>query len=78
MVKKILLVLAVGFLALLVGLNIWGAATLGTFTPSPDAYRDPAAKAVVMIFGATGSVGDGLLKAAMQDDEVEKIYAVSK
>jgi len=78
MLKKVFLFLVLGFAALIVGFNIWGAATLGTHTPDPNPYRDPAANRVVMVFGATGSVGDGLLKAAMQDEQVHKVYAVTR
>jgi len=70
---------AVAALALLiVGLNIWGYATLGTLQPADGEPRNSAANRVVMVFGATGSVGDGLLKAAMEDPEVEQIYVVSR
>jgi uncharacterized protein YbjT (DUF2867 family) len=31
-----------------------------------------------MVFGATGSVGDGLLKAALEDSEVEKVYVITR
>mgnify|MGYP001546759641 CR=1 FL=1 len=78
MIKKILVVIAAVPVVLVIGLNLWGAATLGTLSPDPDAYRDPAANRVVMVFGATGSVGDGLLKAAMLDEEVESVYAVTR
>ena len=78
MLKKILLILLATPVALLVALNLWGALTLGAHSPQPGAVRDPQANAVVMVFGATGSVGDGLLKAAMAADEVEKIYAVTR
>jgi hypothetical protein len=76
--KKVILVLISGFLLMLVALNFWGALTLGKIKPDPYAVRDPLANRVVMVFGATGSVGDGLLKAAMQDPLVEKIYVVSR
>ena len=36
------------------------------------------ANRVVMVFGATGPVGDGLLKAAIEDPEVEKIYVITR
>ncbi len=78
MLKKIFLAFLALFFLLLIGLNLWGALTLGTHVPAPDAYRDPAANRVVMVFGATGSVGDGLLKAAMADPDVEKVYAVTR
>lgn len=67
-----------GFVVLLAGFNIWGAATLGTIEPQLDPVVDPRANEVVMVFGATGSVGDGLLKAAMEDSEVETIYVVTR
>jgi hypothetical protein len=74
--------IAAGIVALLlliiVGFNIWGANTLGTITPQPDAARDAAANRVVMVFGATGSAGDGLLKAAIEDPEVERIVVVTR
>jgi len=76
--KKLLLTL-VGFcLVALLGLNLWGAITLGTTTPDPDAERSASANQVAMVFGATGSVGDGLLKAVIEDDEVDTIYAVTR
>ncbi len=76
--RNILLVLLLGFVGLVVVLNIWGALTLGTLTPDPDAVRDAEANRVVMVFGATGSVGDGLLKAAIDDPEVEKIHVITR
>jgi hypothetical protein len=76
--KKIILVLTGGLLLMFVALDIWGALTLGKITPDPHAAREALANRVVMVFGATGSVGDGLLKAAIQDQSVEKIYVVSR
>jgi hypothetical protein len=78
LVAKLLAGLVGAFLALILILNVWGAVTLGTITPDPTAQRNDAANQVVMVFGATGSVGDGLLKAAMQDPQVETIYAVTR
>ncbi len=77
-IKYALLGIAGLFLALIVFLNLWGLATMGTYEPDPNAFRDPAANKVVLVTGATGSVGDGLLKAAMQDDEVQTIYALTR
>ncbi|MEM1110638.1 MAG: NAD(P)H-binding protein [Pseudomonadota bacterium] len=70
--------LAAVVVLLVVGLNIWGATTLGTHSPAPDSKRDPAANRVVMVLGATGSVGDGLLKAAMESPEVDTVYALTR
>jgi len=75
---KLALTLVALIVILLIAMNIWGAMTLGTLSPDPDALRDSAANRTVMVFGATGSVGDGLLKAAMQDPDVQTIYAVTR
>lgn len=61
-----------------VAFNLWGFFTLGTVTPAQDPARDHNANAVVMVFGATGSVGDGLLKAAIADPDVQKVYVVTR
>jgi hypothetical protein len=75
---KILGIILLGFFALVLVFDIWGAMTLGKITPAIDAQRDPNANKVVMVLGATGSVGDGLLKAAMEDSEVERVYVLSR
>ena len=76
--KKVILFLTIGFALLIAGFDIWGAMTLGKITPAASPFRDSQANAVVMVFGATGSVGDGLLKAAMEAPPVAKIYAVTR
>lgn len=76
--RNTLFVIVALFVLLLVALNIWGMATLGTVSPDPNALRDPQANKVVLVTGATGSVGDGLLKAAIADKEVETIYALTR
>jgi len=78
MLKKLALVLIVGLVLLVVAMDIWGALTLGKLRPSANATVDEHANKVVMVFGATGSVGDGLLKAAVEDPDVEKVYAVTR
>ena len=75
--KLALYALALLLLAI-VAFDIWGYATLGTLQPAIGEPRDPNANRVVLVSGATGSVGDGLLKAAMEDPQVEKIYALSR
>lgn len=70
--------LLLGFLTLIAAFDIWGFATLGHITPQADPVRDPAANRVVMVLGATGSVGDGLLKAAMEAESVEEVHVVSR
>lgn len=77
-IRNILLYTLLTFLLLIVGFDLWGRMTLGTLEPDPTAVRDPQANAVVMVFGATGSVGDGLLKAAMEDPQVDTIHVVTR
>jgi len=36
--------------------------------------KPPAPYETIAIFGATGTAGDGILKAAMADPEIEKIH----
>jgi len=62
----------------LVPVNIWGYLTQGQYRPVADPERDPGTNRMVMVFGATGAVGDGLLQAAMEDPEVERIHVVSR
>jgi len=76
--KKPALFGLVGLVLLVAGFNLWGFLTLGSLEPDPAAPRDENANRVVMVFGATGSVGDGLLKAAMEDPGVEKIYVITR
>jgi hypothetical protein len=77
-IKRIASFLVLGILLLIVAFDIWGFATLGRITPALDPARDDDANKVVMVFGATGSVGDGLLKAAVEDPDVEKVYVVTR
>ena len=76
--KKLLLFLLSGLLLLVAAFDIWGFFTLGTIVPATEPVRDVNANRVVMVFGATGSVGDGLLKAAMEDPDVEKIHVITR
>lgn len=75
---KLALLVMIGFFALVAATDIWGYLTLGAITPAEDAARAKNANRVVMVFGATGSVGDGLLKAAIEDPLVQKIYAITR
>jgi hypothetical protein len=63
---------------LVASFDLWGFLTLGKLTPAEEAARDPEANNVVMVFGATGTVGDGLLKAAIEDPTVKKVYVVTR
>ncbi len=77
-IKKIALLVLVGFILMVAAFDLWGFFTLGKITPGIEPVRDKNANAVVMVFGATGSVGDGLLKAAVADPNVQKVYVVTR
>ncbi|MEH6635461.1 MAG: hypothetical protein V7700_08070 [Halioglobus sp.] len=76
--KKLLLLILLGFAVLIAAFNIWGFLTLGTIVPAVDPATDNDANRVTMVFGATGSVGDGLLKAAIEDPDVKKVYVITR
>ena len=76
---KISALCVVGLLVLsVVALDIWGFATLGNISLESNPPIDEDANKVVMVFGATGSVGDGLLKAAEEDPNVETVYVITR
>lgn len=77
-IKSLALLLVLGLALLIIGMNIWGALTLGRIEPAQVPQLDANANKVVMVFGATGSVGDGLLKAALEDPAVEKVYVITR
>lgn len=78
MLKKIIALPVALLILLIIGFNLWGILTLGKLNPDPSAQRDDHANRVVMVFGATGSAGDGLLKAAIEDPAVDKIYVITR
>ena len=78
LLKKLALATLFAVVLALLVLNIWGYLTLGKLAPAQNPQRDTGANRIVMIFGATGSVGDGLLQAAMEDPDVERVYVVSR
>jgi hypothetical protein len=78
LIRKICLGLFTLFVLLLLVFNLQGWLTMGQHQPAIGVARDAAANEVVMVFGATGTVGDGLLKAAMADPEVKTVHVVSR
>ena len=78
MLKRSALILLLGFLLVIVAFDLWGALTLGAINPAAEPELIENANKVVMVFGATGSVGDGLLKAAMEDPDVAQIHVIAR
>ncbi|MGD9906883.1 MAG: hypothetical protein AB7U83_25745 [Vicinamibacterales bacterium] len=69
-------------LRLLVGAIVLGAVAvyprLGDEYPEPAANVDVGRHARVMVFGATGLVGEGVLTAMVQDPAVREIHVVTR
>ncbi|MFT6957361.1 MAG: hypothetical protein ACJAYC_002371 [Halieaceae bacterium] len=78
LILKVLKWFALSLALIIAGYNLWGFLTLGTIEPASPAQLEPDANRTVMVFGASGSVGDGMLKAAIEDPDVEKIYVVTR
>ena len=76
--KKLGLFVMLTFFILVAAFDTWGVLTLGSIEPDLSQSRDEKANSVVMVFGATGSAGDGLLKAAIEDPEVKKVYVITR
>lgn len=77
-IMRLLIALPIGLLIAIAALDIWGALTLGTMQPDPAFSRDPDANKVVLVMGANGAAGDGLLKAAMEDNRVERVVVITR
>ena len=50
----------------------------GSELPQEDGVVSTTMHGTIAIFGATGTIGDGLLKAALADPDVKKIHAVTR
>ena len=77
--KKLLrrtIAVTVGAIALLYAVLL--LKNLGNELPMETQDTDTARHRTVAVCGATGTIGDGLLKAAMNDPDVEKIHVVTR
>jgi hypothetical protein len=74
--RKLVLILAIGLIVLIAILAVLPRGG----DPMPPAAQDldTTRHKTVAVFGATGTIGDGLLKAAVNDPEVNKIYIVTR
>ena len=46
--------------------------------PAPAPVEEPAAHQTIAILGASGTAGDGILKAALADPDVRKIHVITR
>ena len=80
MTKKKVLLIIIGAVCLLVVGSVYWVARPGVEDinplPNPQLNSDPLKN--VMIFGASGTVGDGIFKALLTDKNVKKIQVVTR
>jgi hypothetical protein len=76
--KKILSFGTLGVFLLIAAFDVWGFFGLGKLEPQENPVLNENANRVVLVSGATGSVGDGLLKAAIEDPLVEKVHVITR
>jgi hypothetical protein len=66
-------------LALFVLVYIAGAVTLAMKDDSIAVFEEPTATyETIAIFGASGTAGDGILKAALANSEISKIHVITR
>jgi len=73
--KTILLTPVILFVMLYIAMAIWVASSDNT---APAAAGPPASLDTIAIFGASGTAGDGILKAALANPDVKKIHVITR
>ena len=73
--KTILLTPVILFVILYIAMAIWVASYDNT---APAAAGPPASLEAIAIFGASGTAGDGILKAALANPDVRKIHVITR
>lgn len=73
--KTILLTPVILFVVLYIAMAIWVASYDNT---APVAAGPPASLETIAIFGASGTAGDGILKAALANPEIRKIHVITR
>lgn len=71
-------VLALFFGALALGYLVLLIANRGHELPMDTQELNTERPRIIAIFGATGTIGDGLLKASMSDPDIDKIHVVTR
>ena len=71
-------VLALFFGVLVLGYLILLLINRGHELPMDTQELNTEAPRIIAIFGATGTIGDGLLKASMSDSDIDKIHVVTR
>jgi hypothetical protein len=76
--KKALVLLGIACLLFIGAVSLLSRSSVKTIHPlsSPLLNQDPLKE--VMIFGASGTVGDGILKALLMDKNVQKIQVITR
>jgi hypothetical protein len=76
--KIVLIILGVACLTL-IGNSYWlSSSSVKIFQPIPKPQLNQDSLKEVMIFGASGTAGDGILKALLMDKNVQKIQVINR
>jgi len=76
--KRALLIIGIVCLLLTGAVYLLSCSSVKTFHPLPEPQLNQDPLKEVMIFGASGTVGDGSLKALLMDKNVEKIQVITR
>jgi hypothetical protein len=76
--KEVLIILSIAWLLLIVTGYLLSRSSVKALHPfsKPQLNQNPLKE--VMIFGASGTVGDGVLKALLMDKNVQKIQVITR
>ncbi len=76
--KRVLITAAIACFNLIVTGSLLSPSIADTIEPLPDPKLNKEPLKEVMIFGASGTVGDGILKALLMDKNVQKIQVITR
>ena len=76
--KIVLIILGVACLTLIGASYLLSSSSVKTFQPIPKPQLNQDSLKDVMIFGASGTVGDGILKALLLDKNVQNIQVITR
>jgi hypothetical protein len=76
--KKVLTILSMACLFFIGAGQLSICSSVETILPQPEPQLNQEPLKEVMIFGASGTVGDGMLKALLMDKNVQKIQVITR
>jgi len=76
--KIVLILLGIACLTLIGAGYLLSSSSVKTSQPLPEPQLNQDSLKEVMIFGASGTVGDGILKALLMDKNVQRIQVITR